>query len=54
MNEAGWSQPGPASAFSSASALMLLELKAKVVMARTKKICVHGRKGENGADVLFR
>lgn len=53
-NDSGWSQPGPANAFSSVSAQMLLELKAKLVMARTKRICVHGRKGENGEDVLFR
>lgn len=54
VNDPGWSQPGPVNAFSSVSALMLLELKAKLVMERTKRICVHGRKGENGEDVFFR
>lgn len=45
MNDSGWSQPGPANAFSFVSAHMLLELKAKLVMARTKRICVQGRGG---------
>lgn len=54
MNDSGWSQPGPANALSSVSALMLLELKAKVVVARIKRICVHERKGENGKVVFSR
>lgn len=54
VSDSAWSQPGPASAFSFLSALMLLELKAKPVMARTKRICESGRKGENGEDMLFR
>lgn len=52
MNDSGCSQSGPATAFASVSVL-LLELKVKLVMERTKRICVHGRKGLNREDVLF-
>lgn len=46
MDYSGCSQSGPASAFSSVSVLSL-ELKVKLVMEMTRRICVHGKKGLN-------
>lgn len=53
MSDSGRSQTGPATDFVSVSVL-LLELKVKLVVESTKRICVHGRKGLNREDMLFR